>query len=83
GISWDEAARGEWVRAYPGVDGQTALNQYAQIFTKGIAGTVETWLRRHDGKLRWFLHRVVPHYDARGEIIHWHGTATDIDDLKR
>jgi PAS domain S-box-containing protein len=83
GISTEEAHRGEWMRAYPGVDGQTALNQYAQLFSKGIAGTVETWLRRHDGEVRWFLHRVAPLYDARGEIIHWHGTATDIDDLKR
>jgi two-component sensor histidine kinase len=44
---------------------------------------VEAWLRRHDGEVRWFLHRVVQLYDARGEIVHWHGTATDIDDLKR
>ena len=42
GISTEEAHRGEWMRAYPGVDGQTALNQYAQLFSKGIAGTVET-----------------------------------------
>ena len=83
GISTEEAARGEWMRAYPGAAGQTALNQYAQLFSKGIAGTVETWLRRHDGEVRWFLHRVAPLYDARGEIVHWHGTATDIDDLKR
>ncbi len=83
GISTEEAHRGEWMRAYPGVDGQTALNQYAQLFSKGIAGTVETWLRRHDGEVRWFLHRVAPLYDARGEIVYWHGTATDIDDLKR
>lgn len=83
GISTAQAALGEWVRAYPGAEGQSALNQYGQIFSKGVPGTVETWLRRHDGTLRWFLHRVAPLYDARGEIVCWHGTATDIDDLKR
>jgi PAS domain S-box-containing protein len=83
GISSEEAARGEWLRAYPGVEGQNGLNQYGLIFAKGVAGTVETLLRRHDGKVRWFLHRVSPLYDARGEIVCWHGTATDIDDLKR
>lgn len=83
GISSEQAAQGEWLRAYPGVEGQNGLNQYGLIFAKGVAGTVETLLRRHDGKVRWFLHRVAPLYDSRGEIVCWHGTATDIDDLKR
>ncbi|HWF46574.1 MAG TPA: response regulator [Bryobacteraceae bacterium] len=35
------------------------------------------------GKYRWHLVRAVPIRDASGEIGHWFGTATDVDDFKR
>ncbi len=36
-----------------------------------------------DGIYRWHLSRAVPVADARGNIVRWFGTATDIDDQKR
>ena len=39
-------------------------------------------LRRHDGVFRWFLTRAVPTRDAHGNVEHWIGINTDIDDQK-
>ncbi|MFL9921878.1 PAS domain-containing protein [Paraburkholderia fungorum] len=35
-----------------------------------------------DGKLHWYLVRSEPFRDETGEILHWNGVCTDIDDLK-
>ncbi|MFM0204516.1 PAS domain-containing protein [Paraburkholderia fungorum] len=35
-----------------------------------------------DGKLHWYLVRSEPFRDETGEILHWYGVCTDIDDLK-
>ena len=35
-----------------------------------------------DGEHRWFLTRAVPARDAKGRIIVWFGTSTDIHDRK-
>jgi PAS domain S-box-containing protein len=40
-------------------------------------------MRRADGQYRWFLTRALPLRDAQGNVVHWYGTATDIEDLKR
>jgi PAS domain S-box-containing protein len=43
----------------------------------------EARLRRADGQYRWFLIRAVPFRDEQGNIVHWYGTSTDIEDLKQ
>src|SRR5206468_10682604 len=43
----------------------------------------EARLRRHDGVYRWFLIRVEPFRDERGQLLRWYGTSTDIDALKQ
>jgi len=35
-----------------------------------------------DGKLHWYLVRSEPFRDETGEILHWYGVCTDIDELK-
>jgi len=40
-------------------------------------------LRRHDGEYRWHLARALPIRDARGRIVRWFGTNTDIHDRKQ
>ena len=39
-------------------------------------------LRRKDGEWRWFLTRVIPLKNPRGEVVRWLGTNTDIHDQK-
>jgi len=36
-----------------------------------------------DGKLHWYLARGEPFRDESGQILHWYGVGTDIDDLKQ
>ena len=40
-------------------------------------------LRRADGVYRWFLIRVAPLRNERGELVRWYGVSTDIEDRKR
>ncbi len=39
--------------------------------------------RAVDGEYRWFLVRIAPLCDERGNIVKWHGVLTDIEDRKR
>jgi len=39
--------------------------------------------RAADGEYRWFLVRISPLCDGRGNIVKWHGVLTDIEDRKR
>jgi len=50
----------------------------------GEAFEHELRLRRAaDGEYRWFLARISPLCDERGNIVKWHGVLTDIEDRKR
>ncbi|MGZ3181748.1 MAG: ATP-binding protein [Telluria sp.] len=40
-------------------------------------------IRGADGQFRWFLTRVNPVRDARGHVLRWFGTSTDVDQVKR
>jgi len=53
------------------------------ILPSAKSGEFEVRLRRYDGEYRWFICRVEPLCDERGNVIRWYGTNTDIDDLKR
>jgi diguanylate cyclase (GGDEF)-like protein/PAS domain S-box-containing protein len=49
----------------------------------GEAYDLEYRLRRKDGIFRWFLCQAKPIRDAKGEIVKWFGSCTDIEDLKK
>ena len=44
---------------------------------------LEHRVRRFDGIYRWFQSRVVPVRNIEGQILHWNGLATDIEDRKK
>jgi diguanylate cyclase (GGDEF)-like protein/PAS domain S-box-containing protein len=44
---------------------------------------VDYRLRRYDGDYRWHAVRGLPSRDARGLVVRWIGTATDIEDAKQ
>jgi PAS domain S-box-containing protein len=62
------------------------LNQvsekWGQAVLDGRQVEMELRYRRHDGRYRWMLTRVVPLRDDSGEVRSWVGTLTDIDELK-
>jgi PAS domain S-box-containing protein len=64
------------------------VDLYAQKFRDAAAARKpfdnELRLRRAaDGEYRWFLVRISPLCDGRGNIVKWHGVMTDIQDRKR
>ena len=58
------------------------LDERRKRFLEGTPHEFEARMRRYDGTLRWFLFRLNPLKDDRGQITRWYGTATDIDDRK-
>ena len=58
------------------------LDERRKRFLEGAPHEFEARMRRHDGTFRWFLFRLNPLRDDRGQITRWYGTATDINDRK-
>ncbi|HLQ64282.1 MAG TPA: sigma 54-interacting transcriptional regulator [bacterium] len=56
---------------------------WARLRAAGAPGEAEVRLRRGDGVYRWCLVRAVPVRDEWGHLVHWSGTATDIEDRKQ
>src|SRR5260370_15064410 len=59
------------------------MKKWREVLASGESGEMEARLRRHDGIYRWFLIRVEPFRDERGQLLRWYGTSTDIDALKQ
>jgi PAS domain S-box-containing protein len=93
-----EYVNAQWI-AYTGQTAVEALaDASAPLHPEDRTRTIDTWraavaggypheveyrLRRHDGTYRWFLARTWPQRDAKGAILRWFGTGTDIEDAKR
>jgi PAS domain S-box-containing protein len=84
GLSAEESNGWGWTRIIHPEDRQAALDKWRlQILPSRKAGEVAARLRRFDGEYRWFIVRVEPFFDESGNVIHWYGAETDIEDLKR
>jgi formate hydrogenlyase transcriptional activator len=83
GLSQAEASGWGWKVTFHPDDLDPLLERWRSLLMSGEPGEIEARLRRHDGVYRWFLIRVEPLRDERGNIVRWYGTSTDIDDLKR
>ncbi|HZC35007.1 MAG TPA: PAS domain-containing protein, partial [Chthoniobacterales bacterium] len=84
GLSVAETDSGGWRRAVHPED----IDSHIEKFQAAAAGrkTFENELRLRravDGEYRWFLVRIAPLCDERGNIVKWHGVLTDIEDRKR
>src|SRR6266481_5159673 len=64
-------------------DRETLLSQRQSQFFKGTPHEFEARMLRHDGIFRWFLFRLSPLKDERGDVTRWYGTGTDIEDRKQ
>ncbi len=78
-------ARGEgwaWRDLVHPDDLPVVLERWQHSLREGQVFEGELRLRRHDGEMRWFLVRAWPMRDARGSVLRWFGTHTDVHDLK-
>jgi formate hydrogenlyase transcriptional activator len=64
-------------------DRERLLSQRQSEFLKGTPHEFEARMLRHDGIFRWFLFRLSPLKDERGDVTRWYGTGTDIEDRKQ
>jgi formate hydrogenlyase transcriptional activator len=83
GLSAEEASDGGWTAAVHAEDRDRLIDFWRHLLASGEAGEIEARLRRYDGDYRWFLFRVEPVRDSRGNIFKWYGANTDIEDRKR
>ena len=79
-----EACLGEgWLAAFHPDDTAALVENCQRAREAGLALETQARLRGKDGTYRWWFIRRAPQLDAAGNVLHWFGTCTDIDDLKR
>jgi PAS domain S-box-containing protein len=64
-------------------DREKLLSQRQSQFLEGTPHEFEARMLRHDGIFRWFLFRLSPLKDERGDVTRWYGTSTDIEARKQ
>jgi len=83
GLSAEESHGSGWQVAIHPDDVRALADKWGGLLVSGEPGEMEARLRRHDGVFRWFLMRVEPLRDERGDVIRWYGACTDIETLKQ
>lgn len=89
GLTRDEAIGKHWNPVHPHAvvhpeDCERLQAQWEQALAKKEAFECECRYRsKSGGTYRWYLVRMIPACDARGEVERWLGSTTDIDDLKQ
>ncbi|MFD1468964.1 PAS domain-containing protein [Hymenobacter caeli] len=76
-----ERARHDWRRAIHPDDQAPVLARWQRAVAQGTFFEAELRLLRHDGAYRWVLAQAQPARDARGRVLRWYGTNTDIHEL--
>src|SRR5262249_53689050 len=84
GLSTEKTVGSGWQAAIHPEDLTRNAEKWSASLATGKAFENEVrYRRRADAQYRWFLTRAVPLRDARGKILKWYGTSTDIEDRKR
>jgi PAS domain S-box-containing protein len=83
GISEESSKGWNWQTIVHSDDLPLCIARWAQALQSGENFETEYRLRRADGVYRWHLGRARAMRNEHGDILHWVGTSTDIDDKKR
>jgi len=81
GLSLDNSLGWGWTDAIHPDDLNQLRDKWRALVASGESGQMEARLRRGSGEYRWFLIRLGPARNNRGEIVKWYGTSTDIEEL--
>jgi signal transduction histidine kinase len=72
-----------WLNAvHPDERAQT-MAAWAEADARGLFSVEHRTYHAAEGTYRWFQSRAIPVRDAKGHIVEWFGTSTDIDDQVR
>jgi PAS domain S-box-containing protein len=82
GSSPDDDPLEVWSYFHPD-DREQVAERWRHLLAFRVSGEIEARMRRSDGQYRRFLVRAQPLLDETGAILKWHGTNTDIEDIKR
>jgi PAS domain S-box-containing protein len=82
GTTFEEMAGWGWRKVHHPDHVQAVVDKISRCFITGEIWDDTFPLRGRDGKYRWFLSRAVPIRDARGKVVRWFGTNTDISERK-
>jgi formate hydrogenlyase transcriptional activator len=84
GLSPEQSHGWGWTAIIHPDDKQQAMDKWLlQVLPSRKAAEIVARLRRFDGEYRWFMVRVEPFFDESGNVLHWYGAETDIEDLKQ
>ncbi len=83
GLTLEESLGRGWNKPFHPDDQQRAWDAWQNAVTNLADYRLECRLRKHDGTYHWWLIRGVPQIGDNGEIIKWHGTCTDIEQIKK
>jgi PAS domain S-box-containing protein len=82
GLPEGTAGYESWQRVHQPEFLERTVRRWDEAVRSGQPYEVEYPLRRRDGEYRWHLGRALPIRDARGRIVRWLGTNTDIHEQK-
>jgi PAS domain S-box-containing protein len=82
GVPAEQSIGHKWMEAVHPDDLESAKQRMRESGETGRRFETVYRLRRKDGQYRWHLARAIPIRDAKGRIVKWIGTATDIHDRK-
>jgi PAS domain S-box-containing protein len=83
GLAKDDVRSERFGEVFHPEDTERLRDERAAAIPRGIPFEYERRVRRRDGQYRWVLVQYNPVRDARGEVIRWYATGTDIDDRKQ
>jgi formate hydrogenlyase transcriptional activator len=83
GLTLEQGKGWGWKAVVHPDDLDRLIREWLALLNDPKPGELETRIRRYDGEYRWFLIRVLPEFDAQGNVVRWFGSDTDIEDRKR
>ena len=83
GLTFEQLRGASWQAIIHPDDVDDCVSKWKSALSTGNPYDVEFRLRGKDGGFRWFLGRANPIRDAKGEIVKWFGTCTDIENQKQ
>jgi PAS domain S-box-containing protein len=83
GLSLEQGLGWGWKKVYHPEDLAAFEENWSTAVATGQPLKTEARLRNAGGEFRWFSVCAMPLRDARGNIVKWYGTNTDIGDRKR
>ena len=82
GTDFEQMRGGGWQKVHHPDHVDRVVAKMKASFATGTPWEDTFPLRGRDGNYRWFLAQALPFRDARGEIIRWYGTNTDITERR-